>query len=65
MEITKGVHGKIDIWMEKKKVQKGKGKEVGQKLESMEKFLGMRKLEGRAMLWEPQAGKKSPVYLNT
>jgi len=26
----------------------------------MEKFLGMRKLEERAMLWEPQAGKSLP-----
>jgi len=26
----------------------------------MEKFLGMRKLEGGAMLWEPQAGKSLP-----
>jgi len=34
----------------KKEVQKGKGKEVGQKLELMEKFLGMRKLEERAIL---------------
>ena len=27
--ITKGVHGKIDIWMGKKEVQKRKRKEVG------------------------------------
>ena len=50
MEITKGVHGKIDIWMEKKKVQKRKRKEVERELESMEKFLGTRKLEEGAML---------------
>ena len=36
--------------MRKKEIQKGKGKEVGRKLEPIEKFLGMRKLEGRAML---------------
>jgi len=34
----------------KKKVQKRKEKEVGQELELMEKFLGIRKLEGGAML---------------
>jgi len=34
----------------KKEIQKGKGKELGQKLELMEKFLGTRKLEGGAML---------------
>jgi len=34
----------------KKKIQKGKGKEVGQKLESIEKFLGTRKLKEKAML---------------
>jgi len=34
----------------KKKIRKREGKEMGQKLVSMEKFLGMRKLEGRAML---------------
>jgi len=36
--------------MEKEKIQERKREEMGQKLESMEKFLGMRKLEGRAML---------------
>jgi len=34
----------------KKEIQKRKGKEVGRELESMEKFLRTRKLEGRAML---------------
>jgi len=34
----------------KKKIQKEKGKEVGQKLELMEKFLRMRKLEEGAIL---------------
>jgi len=33
-----------------KKVQKREGKEMGQKLVPMEKFLRMRKLEGGAML---------------
>jgi len=33
-----------------KKIQKREGKEMGQKLASMEKFLGTRKLEGGAML---------------
>jgi len=33
-----------------KKIQKREGKEMGQKLVSMEKFLEMRKLEGGAML---------------
>jgi len=36
--------------LEKKKIRKREGKEMGQKLVSMEKFLGMRKLEGGAML---------------
>jgi len=34
----------------KKEVQKRKRKEVGQELESTEKFLRMRKLEGKAIL---------------
>jgi len=33
-----------------KKIRKREGKEIGQKLISMEKFLEMRKLEGRAIL---------------
>jgi len=33
-----------------KKIRKREGKEMGQKLVSMEKFLGTRKLEGEAML---------------
>jgi len=33
-----------------KKIQKGEGKEIGQKLGLMEKFLKTRKLEGRAIL---------------
>jgi len=33
-----------------KKIQKGKREKVGQKLESMEKFLGIRNLKGGAML---------------
>jgi len=36
--------------MRKEKVRERKGEEVGQKLESMEKFLETRKLEGRTML---------------
>jgi len=36
--------------LEKKEIRKGKGKEVERKLEPMEKFLGMRKLEGGTML---------------
>jgi len=36
--------------MEEEKVQKRKGEKMGQKLELMEKFLGMRKLEGEVML---------------
>jgi len=36
--------------MEKKKIQERKRKEMGGELEVMEKFLGMRKLEGKAML---------------
>jgi len=34
----------------KKKIQKRERKEMGRKLVSIEKFLGTRKLEGRAML---------------
>jgi len=34
----------------KKEIRKRKGKEVGRKLEPIEKFLGTRKLEGEAML---------------
>ena len=48
--IVQGIHSKITIWLGKKKIQKGEGKEMGQKLGSMEKFLGTRKLEGGAML---------------
>jgi len=48
--ITKGIHGKTTIWMGEKKIQKGEGKEIGRKLGLMEKFFGMRKLEGGAML---------------
>jgi len=33
-----------------KKIRKREGKEMGQKLVSMEKFLRTRKLEGKAML---------------
>jgi len=33
-----------------KKIRKGKGEEMGRELESMEKFLGIRNLEGGAML---------------
>jgi len=33
-----------------KKIQKEKGEEMGRELESMEKFLGTRNLEGRAIL---------------
>jgi len=33
-----------------KKIRKREGKEMGQKLVSIEKFLGTRKLEGGAML---------------
>jgi len=36
--------------MGEKKIQKGEGKEIGQKLGLMEKFLKTRKLEGRAIL---------------
>jgi len=36
--------------LEKKKIRKREGKEMEQKLVSMEKFLGTRKLEGGAML---------------
>jgi len=36
--------------MREKKIQKGEREKMGQKLESMEKFLGTRNLEGRAML---------------
>ena len=48
--ITQGIHSKTTIWMGEKKIQKGKGKEMGQKLGLMEKFLETRKLEGRAIL---------------
>ena len=50
MGITKGIHGKTTIQIEEKKIQKGEGKEMGQKLGSMEKFLRTRKLEGGVML---------------
>ena len=50
MGIIKGVYGKINIWMGKKEVQKRKRKEMGRELESMEKFLGTRKLEEGTML---------------
>jgi len=36
--------------MGEKKIRKRKGKGMGQKLESIEKFLGMRKLEEGAIL---------------
>jgi len=36
--------------MGEKKIQKREKKEMGQKLESIEKFLGTRNLEGGAML---------------
>jgi len=36
--------------MGEKKIQKGEREEMGQKLESMEKFLRTRNLEGGAML---------------
>jgi len=36
--------------LEEKKIRKREGKEMGQKLVSIEKFLGTRKLEGGAML---------------
>jgi len=36
--------------MGEKKIRKGKRKEMGRELESMEKFLGTRNLEGEAML---------------
>jgi len=36
--------------LRKKEIQKEKGKEVGRKLELMEKFLGTRKLEEGAIL---------------
>jgi len=36
--------------MGKKEVRKGKREEIGQELESMEKFLGTRNLEGEAVL---------------
>jgi len=36
--------------MGKEKIQKGKREEIGGKLETMEKFLRIRKLERRAML---------------
>jgi len=36
--------------MRKKEVRKGKREEVGRELESMEKFLGTRNLEGGAVL---------------
>jgi len=36
--------------MGKKEVRKGKREEVGRELELMEKFLGMRNLEGGAVL---------------
>jgi len=36
--------------LRKKKIRKRKGKEMGQKLVLMEKFLRTRKLEGGAML---------------
>jgi len=36
--------------MGKKKIQKGKKEKMGQKLESMEKFLGTRNLERGAIL---------------
>jgi len=36
--------------MGEKKIQKGEREEMGRKLESMEKFLGMRNLEEEAML---------------
>jgi len=36
--------------MGKKKIRKGEREEIGQKLDSMEKFLGMRNFEGGAML---------------
>jgi len=48
--ITKGIHSKTTIWIGKKKIQKGEGKEMEQKLGLIEKFLGTRKLEGGAML---------------
>jgi len=35
--------------MEEEKVRKGEGGKIGGKLESMEKFLRTRKLEGKAM----------------
>jgi len=44
----------------KKKIQKGKGKEVGQKLELIEKFLRMRKLEERTILRKPQEENSLP-----
>jgi len=36
--------------MGQKEIQKGERKEIGRKLESMEKFLGMRNLEREAVL---------------
>jgi len=36
--------------MREEKIQKRKGKKMGRKLESVEKFLRTRKLEGEAML---------------
>ena len=50
----KGVYGKITIQLGEKEVWEKKGKEMEQELESMEKFLRMRKLKGRAILWEFQ-----------
>ena len=45
-----------------KKVWEGKEKELGEKLKSMEKFLGTRNLKKRVMLWESQKGNNFPYF---
>ena len=62
MGITKGIHGKTTIQIEEKKIQKGEGKEMGQKLGSMEKFLGMRKPEGGPCYESPKQEKVSHTF---
>jgi len=49
-ELSREFTAKLLYGWREKKIQKREGKEIGQKLVSMEKFLGMRKLEGEAML---------------
>ena len=65
MGITQGIHSKTTIWLGEKKIQKRERKEMGQKLALMEKFLGMRKLEGGAIVMRAPNRKRFPTHLNT